>query len=211
MNNGRVAVLCPTRNRPAGLKRLAESVRNTSSARIIAYVDEDQDKDYLGAEGVLMDIGARIGPVAAANLMAERYTGFEAYGLVTDDSTLETPGWDEWLIEALKQFPNRIAVVSPHHNNGNHVDMPFVSREWIDSVGWFACPALFHYAWPTITQLIGEMTAIVHAPEQSFHIQHDYMEGTYPDRRQRDYEAFYNYVSLRLPAVVERVRQAMSI
>lgn len=204
----RVAVLCPTRDRPEGLKRLAESVRLTSRARIIAYVDEDQRDLYGTPEGVLLVVGERIGPVAAGNLMAERFAGYAAYGLVTDDSILTIPQWDDWLLEVLNKYP--YAVVSPYHNNGNHVDMPFVSRKWIETVGWFACPAMFHYAWPTIASLIGEMTVIAHAGMNDFAIHHDYVDGTYPERRERDNTAFYDYVSLRLPAVVHRIRKAMA-
>lgn len=205
----RIAVLCPSRDRPDGLRRLAKSVHTTSTARVLAYVDEDQEDKYVGCEADLVTCGERLGPVGSANLLADRYAGYDVYGLVTDDSIITTDRWDEWVSDCVEQFPNRICVISPHHNNGNHVDMPFVTREWIEATGWFACPAMFHYAWPTITSLIGEMTGIVHAPKQRFHIEHDYVDGTYPERRARDYEAFFNYVSLRLPAVVEKVREAM--
>lgn len=200
--------MCPTRDRPDGLRRLTKSVLETSKAKVMAYVDEDQAGMYEGADATVT-IGERVGPVAAANMLVERFRGYDVYGMVTDDSIITTPGWDEWVLGAIDQFPNRIAVISPHHNNGNHVDMPFVSRKWIEATGWFACPAMFHYAWPTITSLIGEMAGIVHAPKQKFHIEHDYVDGTYPERRARDYEAFYNYVSLRLPETVEKVRRAM--
>lgn len=204
----KIAVLCPSRDRPEGLKRLVDSVKATSSADVLAYVDKDQDNLYWDTEGLILNVGEQIGPVAAANLMVERFPSYDAYGLVTDDSVITTPGWDKWLEEYLTTYP--LMVISPYHNHGNHVDMPFVSRRWIETVGWFACPAMMHYAWPIVTGLIGEMTAICHAPKQSFAIDHDYVEGTHEDRRKMDNEAFFNYVSLRLPAAVERVRQAMS-
>ena len=206
----RVAVLCPTRDRPEGLDRLVESVRGTSKADVIAYIDEDQAGMYAGHGSGMQFVGERIGPVAAANLIVERLDGYDVYGLMTDDSVVTTPGWDGWLLDAISQFPNRVCVVSPHHNQGNHVDMPFVSREWIKATGWFACPTMYHYAWPTVTSLIGEMTAIVHAPRQCFNIDHDYVDGTYQDRRIKDNTEFYDFVSLKLPAVVESVRAAMS-
>jgi hypothetical protein len=211
MTSGRIAVLCPTRDRPKQFKRLVESVCDTAkNARVLAYVDEDQAELYGDVHPALLTVGDRVGPVAACNLMADRYRGYDVYGMVTDDSVLTTPGWDEWCLDVVKQFPNRICCVSPNHNNGSHVDMPFVTRQWIDTTGWYACPAMWHYAWPTVTSLIGEMTAIVHAPPHKFRIEHDYVDGTYPERRAADNTAFYDYVSLRLPSIVEKVREAMS-
>lgn len=218
MTNGHIAVLCPTRDRPDGLRRMAGSVVGTSAkADVIFYADDDQYDLYHGIEkedglrGRVRDwYGPRIGPVMSCNRLVEKFPEYSAYGMVTDDSVLTTPGWDSWALETISMFPNRVCVISPHHNQGNHVDMPFVTREWINATGWFACPTMYHYAWPTVTSLIGEMTAIVHAPAQSFNIDHDYVDGTYPDRRMADNTEFYNYVSLKMPADVERVRMALA-
>ncbi len=208
-------VMIPTRDRPQEAKEAVLSVFDTSQASVCVYVDQDQEGLYEDVWGSLWEdrrfhryLGPRIGPVASANAIAQRYGNYAAYGLITDDSKITTKGWDEWLLEAVERLP--ICVVSPYHNNGDHVDMPFVTRQWIDTVGWYACPDCWHYSWPTITGLIGEMTAIVHAPQHRFAIHHDYQHGTNPGARQRDAEAFYDYVSLNLRAVVEKVREAMA-
>ena len=211
MTPGKIAVLCPTRGRPDEFRWLRDSVAKTSDADVLAYVDEDQAELY-GPEICDSDnttVGGRIGPVASANLMARKYPDYSAYGLVTDDSMLATPGWDRWADDALNRFPGRLCVLSPSHNNGTHVDMPFVSREWIDLVGWYACPSTFHYAWPIITGLIGEMTAIVHAPRDKFSLEHNYVEGTNAGIRDRDYRAFFSYVSSFLPETVDKIRKQM--
>jgi hypothetical protein len=213
----RIAVLCPTRDRLPGFRRAATSVINSSTlVDFIGYIDGDQHYTYFGPgpekswnDRVLFTVGDRIGPVAAANELARTHPGYDVYGLLTDDCTVTTPRWDEWVLEAVKQFPNRICVISPHHNMGNHVDMPFVTKEWIKAVGWYACPDCYHYSWPTITGLIGEMTAICHAPAHKFHVEHaDHVQDH--TAQTRDAQPFYEFVSLKLPAVVERLRQAMS-
>jgi hypothetical protein len=192
---------------------MIRSVIDSSQAHVLIYMDEDDPTNPPpGAWNTLrvkVHIGPRLGPVAAANSLLRRFPGHDVYGLLTDDSVVTTPGWDTWLLEVVKQFPNRVCVVSPHHNMGNHVDMPFVTKEWIKAVGWYACPDTRHYCWPTITGLIGEMTAICHAPEQRFHVEH---EDHTQDRVKQidDAQPFYEFVSLKLPAVVERVRQAMA-
>ena len=196
---------------------MAGSVVGTSAkADVIFYADDDQYDMYHGIEkenglrGRTRDwYGPRIGPVSAANVLAAKYPEYSIYGMVTDDAVINTPGWDEWCLESIDMFPNRICVISPYHDQGNHVDMPFVTKEWMKKVGFFACPRMYHYCWPIITGLIGEMTAIVHAPQQSFGIVHKYETPGNSSHLTEDALAFYEYVAMRLPTVVERLRAAM--
>lgn len=209
-----IAVLCPTRGRPDTCSYMIRSVIDSSEAHVLIYMDEDDEtRPPLGSWNsprVKVETGPRIGPVASCNRLVELYPDYDLYGIITDDSIVTTPGWDDWAEQVLRHAPGRICVISPHHSYGDHVDMPFVTKEWIKATGWYACPDCYHYSWPTVTGLIGEMSAIVHAPEHKFSITHDYIEGTYPERRSRDALAFYDFMSLKLPQVVERVRKAMS-
>jgi hypothetical protein len=177
---------------------------------VLIYVDDDQLGLYgfMSTDRVKVFHGPRRGPVYSANKLVEWNRQYAAYGLITDDSVVVTPKWDEWTLAAMNQFDG-IAVVDPHHNHGTHVDMPFVSRKWVDLVGWFACPMVYHYAWPIATGLIGEMTAIVHAPEESFHIEHDYDPDANTDLRDNDYKSFFAYVSAFLMPDVSRIRNKM--
>lgn len=215
----RIGVLIPSRDRPECLKRAIQSVRETSrAADVLAYIDDDQRDLYseienaeLGrADGrVILHYGSQVGPVAAANALVEANPGYGIYGLITDDTRVITPGWDVWCNEAADQFPNRIAVISPRHNLGEHVDMPFVTKEWIGVTGWYACPDFFHYCWPILTGLIGEMTAIVHTPDKRFGLHHDGLPHSNRDRHRDDAEAFFEFVALRMPVYVEKIREAM--
>jgi hypothetical protein len=140
---------------------------------------------------------------------AKTFSDYELYGLIPDHATITTPGWDEWCLSALDQFPNRVAVISPSHTLGPHVDMPFVSNAWIKATGWFAFPDMYHYAWPVLNGLIGEMSGILHAPETAFQVDH---EGDLPanqDKRAHDVEMFMMACSKMLPNIVARVRTAM--
>jgi hypothetical protein len=215
--NGRVAVLCPSRDRPEELEALVQSVLTTSNADILVYIDQDQQDLYpnvFSAEApkqVRYLCAPRVGPVGSANALVKQFGDYDLYGLITDDSVLTTPHWDEWALAATEQFPNRICVISPFHNQGNHVDMPFVTRGWIDAVGWFACPDCHHYCWPIITGLIGEMTAIVHTPRHSFGIYHPpKVELVSEAALSHDKAAFFDFVALKLPPLVDKVREAMS-
>lgn len=214
----RVAVLIPSRDRPEKLAEACRSVIETSTvADAICYIDDDQRDEYepvLIAAGlgprVRVLYGPRIGPVASANILVEDNPDYHAYGLITDDTRITTWGWDAWLLYVLEKFPQEIAVVSPRHNLGEHVDMPFVSKRWIEVVGWYACPEMYHFCWPILTGLIGEMTAIVHAPEQSFGIHHEGLPHGNLDARESDERKFFHYVSLKLPVHVEAIRTEFS-
>lgn len=213
-----IAVLIPSRDRPDLCERAVHSVMNTSKyAEAMVYVDADQKDRYrevLNSLAALFPtrvhsfIGTRAGPVASANELVKYYGGYNAYGFLSDDAVIATPDWDHWLLEAVSHCPNRIGVISPYHNFGNHVDMPFVSREWISVTGWYACPDVYHYCWPIITGLIGEMTGIIHAPQGRFAIEHDTHEQD-KQAQTKDAQPFFEYVSLKLPAVVEKLRTAM--
>src|SRR3990172_13104632 len=104
----RIAVLCPTRDRPKDFAKLADSMLATSKlADLIAYIDDDQIELYRGvgeSDRVFRHHGARKGPVASANELVRRYPKYAMYGLITDDSVLTIPAWDEWVLEAVKAF-----------------------------------------------------------------------------------------------------------
>jgi len=207
----RVAVLCPTRDRPERFQRLCDSVKATSSEAVVrGYVDEDQVDLYPPSNGQRFswESGPRVGVVAALNHLVRKNPGFDAYGILTDDCVVNTPGWDYYIGEVMDSFPRRLCVVSPYHNFGNQVDMPFVSKEWIRLIGWYACPNTYHYCWPIITGLIGEMTAICHCPMTRFGIEHD-LHVENKAAQVRDAQPFFEFVSLKLPALVERIREAM--
>ena len=214
---GKVGVLCPTRGRPLEFRAFAQSVLSTSGADVLAYIDDDQQAlyaDVLGPDAskrIRWMVAPRIGLAASANALVRQFDDYDLYGLVPDDATMETPGWDDWSIEASDQFPNRVCVISPCHNQGHHVDMPFVTRAWIKAVGWFACPDVYHHAWPIVIGVIGEMSAIVHAPVHKFNVYHPAkVEMLSENLLAKDMQAFYTFVALKLPAVVDRVRKAMA-
>jgi hypothetical protein len=201
--------MIPSRDRPDELREAVKSVADTSTlADVIPWIDDDQGSLYRGL--ATHGIGPRIGPVAAANEIVKKYPDYSAYGLITDDSRMISPGWDEWMLDVMGQFPNRICIVSPAHNLGGHVDMPFVSREWIETVGWFAYPDNFHYMWPIITGLIGEMTCIVHAPHEKVRIHHLGHPHQNYQRWESDAKAFFRFVSLDIMPIVERLRARMA-
>ena len=214
----RIAVLIPSRDRPEQLLDACRSVLETSiAADVLVYVDDDQRDIYEPAlvvaefgPRVKAMYGPRVGPVASANMLVEFSPEYSTYGLITDDSRMTVWGWDAWALDALDYFPGRIGIINPHHNLGGHVDMPFVSREWIDIIGWYACPEMYHYCWPILTGLIGEQTAICHAPEKSFALAHSRLHPMNQEAQDADTAKFFRIVVVELPLYVSSLRKALS-
>jgi len=185
-----IAVLCPTRRGPDALKLLAKSVADTSNARVLAYVDDDSREAYRHGwgqnPGQFVDAmartfiyeGPRIGPVASMNVLVNHYLDqFDIFGMVPDDATFETAGWDRRMEEVAASFQGGIGAMSPKHSLGDHVDIPFVTRRWIDILGWFAYPGFYHWGWPTVISALAEgIQSLVHLPEESCFVRHDHLE-----------------------------------
>jgi len=118
-------------------------------------------------------------------------------------------GWDVFLQETLDLFPGRLGVVSPFHNCGLHVDQPFVSREWVELVGWYACPDFKHYAWPLVAGIIGGQTGILLQPQGEFSIQHDYVGGYWEEVYVADCKALYSCIASTVIHKVDVIQRAM--
>src|SRR3990172_1146414 len=163
----RALVMIPSRDRPRQLDEAVKSVLDTSEADVAVYIDDDQQGYYGTADHprVKQVFGPRVGPAGATNILVDRFQDYAAYGLVTDDSQITTAGWDQWLLHQLDQYTDRLLVVSPSHNHGRHVDMPFLSKEWVRVLGWFALPRTIQYGWPTAVYVMAlEIGRLKRAP-----------------------------------------------
>jgi hypothetical protein len=169
-----IGVLCPSRGKPEGLKRLIGNVQRTAqSAEVLAYIDEDEWDSYKDAlKGTQYIIGPRVGLVASVNALVQAFPSYSTYILAGDDVSIGPKGWDVWLERQFERFPGRLGVVSAHHNGWDVCNFPALSREWIATVGHFAWPLCKHYTFDTIIQVLGEATDFVHSQASQLHIEH---------------------------------------
>lgn len=173
----KIAVLCPSRDNPVGAERAFLSMIETSQfTDMILCIDHDQEDLYATIprnDRLKVLPGPRTDIVGSVNRAVSEFRGYDIYGLVVDDATFLTRAWDQWLAEAINSLPKRLGVVSAFHNLGGFVNFAYVSREWIDLLGWYACPDTQHFCWDTVLEMIGEATAIRYATESEFAIFHD--------------------------------------
>lgn len=140
-----ISLLCPTRGRPANMRRFAGSAWETSrgDVQIIWYVDNDDwtsitEAQFLGTTPV---VGPRKVLSQCWNACAARAKG-EILGHMCDEVVFRTPGWDDRVCEAFERYADRIAFV--HGRDGIHDERlgthGFLSRRWVDTVGYFVPP-----------------------------------------------------------------------
>jgi hypothetical protein len=193
---------------------MAESIVDTSDADIAVYIDDDQ-VDFYRDVGInwkarfghrlKITIGRRIGPAAAADSLVKGFRNYDVYGLSTDDSIYRSKGWDKFVAGCMDNFPNHIGVVSAHHGHGPWVNFPYVSREWIDALGWFVVPGVTHYCWDTALEILGDATDIVYATKDQFEIDHmAEMTSSSPAIAHQDGQQFLLWaITLRREAILK--------
>jgi hypothetical protein len=169
-----ILVCCPTRDRADIAAQFADSVARTSNAHVAFYIDEDQVDRYSSLfkhQGGRLHtiIGPRIGSAQAYNALYRAFPHFDVYGMCADDSEFSPTNWDKNLERVIRQFPNGIGVAATH--NGSHIQFPFVTRRWIELVGWV--PQGFrHYAIDGVLQMLGEDTHLVFLDPKDVALEH---------------------------------------
>lgn len=147
-----ISLLVPTRHRPEKLRRMTASVWNTvkgipkvslwNSVEILCYVTNDDDsydgndfdtKIVRGPRLIMSDLWNALLPHARGDILMQ----------CADDVVLRTPAWDRYIEEAFAAVPDRILLAYGHDgspNGENFATLPFVSRKWVDTVGYFTGP-----------------------------------------------------------------------
>ena len=140
---GVVAVLIPSRGRPAAALAAARSARATASApellRLVVGVEPAEAEGYrdvFGDDAAWIQILRSGGSYVRAIRELHRSTTAGIYGLCADDFVFETPGWDSRIRRAVMDLPERLGLV--HADDGIQHDRiataAFLTAEWIACV-----------------------------------------------------------------------------
>ena len=208
----RIAVLLPTKGNPDGAERVYRSMLVTSTdADLVLCLHDGSHHDYghLSGDRLRKFFGPQMSPARRVNAASEEVRGYEVYGMMVDDAEFRTPGWDEVTLRAFDGFPNGIGVVSPAHNVSGSVNFPYISRSWLDAIGWFACPDTLHYCWDTVLEILGESTNIKHMSADEFSIHHDHLWNPQAgDRFKMDAVQFLNWCVTKRCETTAKLREA---
>lgn len=146
-----ISILLPTRKRPSNLRRLIDSLRETSlnMPQILCYIDQDDDSyNYKYFQEVVFIRGPRMEFGSMWTELA-KYASGEILSVMGDDVVFQTRGWDKIVEDAFAECADKILMVHGD-DKGNHVDdlatLPIVHRRWVDITGYLTPPG-FSFEW----------------------------------------------------------------
>jgi hypothetical protein len=153
-----ISFTVPTRNRPGNLRKLYQSLADTTdnlqNIELCFYVDEDDSVSL----NVIQELATKmpcqcvIGEPAPDVRVATWHMHNELqkigtgpyYMFCADDVAFRTKGWDTKILKKFDEFPDKIALVyAPDGFQGGPVPVcthGFIHKNWIDTVGYLFPP-----------------------------------------------------------------------
>lgn len=145
-----ISILCPTRGRPENVNRLIESAAATAhgAVEIIFYVDVDDETmqgDWAPAVDPKIDVKVLSGPRITLSECWNRAAEQAQYPIMMhcgDDIIFRSDAWDVLVYEAFQACADKILLVHGRDgiHDGNLATHGFLSRRWVDTVGYFVPP-----------------------------------------------------------------------
>lgn len=166
-----LAILVPSRGRPASIERLAAACEKTCRTDVVLMLGLDDDDPALAAYGGGLDywrtitsVRPRMGLAAWTNYLCSAVIDGSVdvpyLASLGDDHMPVTDGWDEQLITAIEHMGGGFA----YPNDQRREDIPeavIVSAPIVRTLGWMACPALHHWyidnVWADLGRAVGRL------------------------------------------------------
>jgi len=145
---------------------MLDSARLTSVSNVeaLCYIS-DCDHSY---DGIELDAKVVRGPRLVFsdlwNALIPYATG-DIYMQCSDDVVFRTHAWDVEVENAFASVPDRIVLVHADDGGGNDpcfAEFPFVSREWVNAVGYFTGPGF-------VADMIGRKIYLPHVLIEHMH------------------------------------------
>lgn len=153
-----ISLLCPTRSRVDGAKKLLLSLKETQTFdnQLIFYIQED-DHDLNKYKEMFLDMNHKdfiIGPwiptAGIWNFLAREVAKYDLLTLMADDVEIKTKGWDLVYLEKSTTFEDAIFLITcwdgRNENIPNNLNCPHytISRKTMDILGYFFPPYYSH-------------------------------------------------------------------
>lgn len=165
-----LAVIVPTRGRPANAARLAQAFRETHALDAVAVFVADWDDPELPGYRklleedqiprlVVLDNGTGRGMTRALNYAARRYAElYEAVGFMGDDHMPRTAHWDSRVMEELDSLDPRIVYGNDLFQGAALPTAVFMQSRMIRALGFMAPEVLRHLYVDNFWKELGERT-----------------------------------------------------
>ena len=149
--SNRIAIVLGSRGRPMRLEAFIRSLRDLAddphSYKVYVYIDEDDTPtiDYSNQlketyEQLFFHVGPRIIMSDMVNKLYP-HTNEDIIFLGGDDLVMRTKGWDSIIIEAYKEFEDKILLCYGRdggervHTQENFATHPIISKKWVEIQG----------------------------------------------------------------------------
>lgn len=150
-----ISILIPTKNRIHNIKNVLKTIKDTSedisNIEMIFYVDND---DYASQDMIESYENINIKWVSSNEKILFSDMWNKAYEISTgkyimlcgDDVEFRTTGWDKKVLNYFKKYKDEIMYLVPKdgYQNGALGVHGFVSKKWIELIGYFT-PPYFKY------------------------------------------------------------------
>ena len=194
-----VSILCPTRERPKELRRMIDTAQETATGpvEILLYFDPDDNtvNEFLHLDGVRAFRGKKPLKLGAAwNKLCDCSTGDYVF-MGNDDLVFHTQGWDRLMVHKYREeFPDGVGLLwaDDMGNGARHCAFPFLSKQWVAILGYFAptyFEFFFHDTW--VFDIAKDINRAVYYPEVKIeHAHYTYrkaeFDATYKRNRNRN-------------------------
>ncbi len=186
----KIAMVVPSRARPAGLIRYVESVANTQSGnhdvKVFAWIDNDDPKllEYQAMSHQILDITFGDSPSVQQSWdhIAQKALsqGYDIIIMGNDDLYMVTPEWDQTLTESIAKYSDNIYVAWFDEGlMGSQLSaFPIVSSDWINTLGWFM-PHYFTFGMgpKTVFEIAKSLSRLVYIPQVKMNHEHHSVTG----------------------------------
>jgi len=180
--NARVLTMCSSRNRPARLKTMIDSWRDTKSegTKMCVYISNDDPKleeyQMLMDEYIDKDVEVEVGerkfmPAVLNYFSTEKYPNLPYYNEVNDDHVFRTSQWDQKLIDAIEKHNNGWSVA--YGKTRNLPSAVMMAGKLLRAQEYFFSPVFKHTYVDNQLQTLGrELNLLIHVPEVNIEHMH---------------------------------------
>jgi hypothetical protein len=211
-----ISLLVPTRKRPERLRQMVQSVLETAAfmPEILCYITTD-DESYDGQTPPEVKVirGPRLIMSDLWNALVPHARG-DIFMLCADDVIFRTNSWDLEISRAFKDCRDKILLVFADDGSPNgkrFASLPFVSRKWVETVGYFTGPGFsadYSDTWPfDVATMLGRVKYVPVLIEHMHHVWNKAkIDETYQENQER--MARDNPAKLYAERLPERFRDA---
>ena len=141
-----ISILCPTKCRPDGLKRMWNSALETSNCdlELVLYVEEYDletlNLDLFGDVKKIISDGTQI--YSNLHNICCQNSKYDLVMGAADDIIFRTPRWSDKVLSTFDEIKDKIGYVFPNdgHHGGNLGTHGFFHKNWFNCLGYLSPP-----------------------------------------------------------------------